>query len=169
MVPSMPTMTATAPETLQPATLEANLDQMYRAALGLTGRRDDAEDLVQETCARVLARPRRVYGDPLPYLLQALRHTHHSRWRSAVRRPVAAAVPEDLELRDPRGTGDPERAFEAREVFARVAALPEAQREVIVAVDLLGLSYAEAAGALDIPIGTVMSRLHRGRSAVAAS
>src|SRR3954449_6172694 len=165
----MPTTTAPEPETLQPSTLEAHLDRLFRAALALTGRRDDAEDLVQDTCARVLARPRRVHGDPLPYLLQALRHTHHSRWRSAACRPVTAAAPEDLELRDPRAMGDPERALETREVFARVAALPAPQREVVVAVDLLGLSYAEAAGALDIPIGTVMSRLHRGRSTVAAS
>jgi RNA polymerase sigma-70 factor (ECF subfamily) len=165
----MPTTTLNEPRTLAASTLEAHLDHLYRAALGLTGRRDDAEDLVQDTCAKVLARPRRIYGDPLPYLLQALRHTHHSRWRSAACRPVTAAAPEDLELRDPRGTGDPQRALETREVFERVAALPEAQREVVVAVDLIGLSYAEAAGALDIPIGTVMSRLHRGRSAVAAS
>jgi RNA polymerase sigma-70 factor (ECF subfamily) len=166
----MPTTTLIEqPSTLRPATLEKHLDHLFRAALGMTGRRDDAEDLVQETCARVLARPRIVNGDPLPYLLQVLRNTHHSRWRYAARRPVAPAAPEDLDLHEARGVGDPHRALETREVFARVAALPEAQREVIVAVDLLGLSYAEAAGSLDIPIGTVMSRLHRGRAAVAAA
>ena len=110
----------------------------------------------------------RPHGDPLPYLLQVLRNTHHSSWRAAARRQIAPTSPEELERIDASGSGDPHRALEAREVFERVAALPEPQREVIVAVDLLGLSYAEAAGSLDIPIGTVMSRLHRGRSAVAA-
>jgi RNA polymerase sigma-70 factor, ECF subfamily len=166
----MPTTTFTSePSTLHPSSLEAHLNQLYRAALAMTGRPHDAEDLVQETCARVLARPRVVTGDPLPYLLQVLRNTHHSRWRTAARRPSTVTAPEDLDLHESRGSGDPHAALEAREVFARVAALPEAQREVIVAVDLLGFSYAEAAGSLDIPIGTVMSRLHRGRAAVAAA
>jgi RNA polymerase sigma-70 factor, ECF subfamily len=166
----MPTMTLTSePTTLRASSLEQHLNHLYRAALGMTGRRDDAEDLVQETCARVLARPRVIQGDPLPYLLQVLRNTHHSRWRTAARRPATATAPEDLDLHESKTARDPHRALEAREVFARIAALPEAQREVIVAVDLLGLSYAEAAGSLDIPIGTVMSRLHRGRAAVAAA
>ena len=117
----------------------------------------------------MLARPRVIHGDPLPYLLQVLRNTHHSSWRAAARRQVARhRRRRSSSASTPRGSGDPHRALEAREVFERVAALPEPQREVIVAVDLLGLSYAEAAGSLDIPIGTVMSRLHRGRSAVAA-
>jgi RNA polymerase sigma-70 factor (ECF subfamily) len=56
----------------------------------------------------------------------------------------------------------------AREVYAAIAALPEAYRDVVASVDVAGLSYAEAAGALDVPIGTVMSRLYRGRARVAA-
>jgi RNA polymerase sigma-70 factor (ECF subfamily) len=55
----------------------------------------------------------------------------------------------------------------AREVFEAIAALPEDQRDVVAAVDVAGLSYQEAAGALEVPIGTVMSRLYRGRNRVA--
>jgi len=54
-------------------------------------------------------------------------------------------------------------------VFAAIAALPDDQRDVIAAVDVAGLSYAEAAESLGVPAGTVMSRLHRGRSRVAAA
>ena len=157
-----------SPEEFEKLALD-QLDTLHRVAGRLTRDAERAGDLVQETCARVLARPRVVHGDPLPYLLQVLRNTHHSRWRTAARRPATVTAPEVLDLHESRTSGDPHRAVEAREVFARVAALPEAQREVIVAVDLLGLSYAEAAGSLDIPIGTVMSRLHRGRAAVAAA
>src|SRR4051794_3758384 len=61
---------------LDPATLGDHIDRLYRAAWALTGTREDAEDLVQETYAKVLARPRRIEGGgELPYLLVALRHT----------------------------------------------------------------------------------------------
>ena len=54
-------------------------------------------------------------------------------------------------------------------MFAAIAALPQDQREVIAAVDVAGLSYVEAAEALGVPTGTVMSRLYRGRNRVAAA
>ena len=73
---------------LDPAALGDHVDRLFRAAWALCGRREDAEDLVQETYARVLARPRRVRdGGELPYLLVALRHTFLSGRRSASRRP----------------------------------------------------------------------------------
>ena len=55
----------------------------------------------------------------------------------------------------------------AREVFGAIAALPDDQRDVLAAVDVAGLSYQEAADALDVPVGTIMSRLYRGRNRVA--
>ena len=61
---------------------------------------------------------------------------------------------------------DPERAFEANQLYARIAELPEHQRDVLVAVDLLGLSYKEAADTLKVPTGTIMSRLYRARQSL---
>ena len=64
---------------------------------------------------------------------------------------------------------DPETATLAREVHRAIADLPGHYRDAVVAVDVLGLAYAEAADALGVPRGTIMSRLYRGRDAVAAA
>jgi RNA polymerase sigma-70 factor (ECF subfamily) len=153
---------------LDPSRLGDHLDRLFRAAWALCGSRHDAEDLVQETYARVLARPRFLRGeDDLGYLLRALRNTFLNQRRAAARRPRAEPLPEGQEFVEQRTTGDPERALEAREVYAAVAALPDDFRDVVVAVDVAGLSYDEAATALGIPQGTVMSRLYRGRQQVA--
>jgi RNA polymerase sigma-70 factor (ECF subfamily) len=58
-------------------------------------------------------------------------------------------------------------ALAAREVFSAIAALPDDQRDALAAVDVAGLSYQEAADALEVPVGTIMSRLYRGRNRVA--
>jgi RNA polymerase sigma-70 factor, ECF subfamily len=159
---------AAAPHVLDADRLGAHLDRLYRAALGMTGSPADAEDLVQDVCVRVLAKPRLVTnGDDLGYLLRVLRNTFISNHRSAARRPAVATAPEDLE-RFETALGDPQRALEARQLYGRIAALPGHQRDVLVAVDLLGLSYKEAAAHLDIPTGTIMSRLFRARQALAA-
>ena len=156
---------------LRPEALGDHLDRLYRAAWALCGSREDAEDLVQETYARVLAKRRVIAtdADALPYLLTVLRNTFVSSWRSASRRPRTAPLEEfDGALAAP-SSASPAAVLAAREVFAAIAALPEEQRDVLAAVDVAGLSYAEAAEALDVPTGTVMSRLYRGRNAVAAA
>ena len=148
---------------LDPARLGDHLDRLYRAAWALCGSRADAEDLVQETYARVLARPRLLRNeDDLGYLLRALRNTFLNAKRSESRRVRADALPENVDLADPQAR-EPQAALEAGELYAAVAALPEEFRDVLVAVDITGLSYKEAAGALRIPEGTVMSRLYRAR------
>ncbi|MGI9538700.1 MAG: RNA polymerase sigma factor [Miltoncostaeaceae bacterium] len=153
---------------LNPATIGDHTDRLFRAAWALCGNREDAEDLVQETYARVLARPRLVRRhDDLGYLLRALRNTFLSDRRTAARRPSAADMGDDWDPPDTRSGRSPEAAIEAREVFAAIATLAVDQREVLVAVDVVGLSYAEAAKALRIKEGTVMSRLYRARAAVA--
>jgi RNA polymerase sigma-70 factor, ECF subfamily len=153
---------------LDPARLGDHLDRLYRAAWALCGSREDAEDIVQETYARVLAKPRFLRGeDDLGYLLRALRNTFANWLRTASRRPRSEPLPEGREFVEQRAGGDPERALEAQEVYEAVAALPEDFRDVVVAVDVAGLSYDEAARALGIPQGTVMSRLYRGRQQVA--
>jgi RNA polymerase sigma-70 factor (ECF subfamily) len=149
---------------LDTARLGDHLDRLYRAAYAFVGTPHEAEDLVQETYARVLARPRRLTpGRELGYLLTALRHTFIDLRRR--RRPeftgldeMVAAVP------DERASARPDHRLAAREVYAAIAELPEPYREAIAAVDLAGLAYREAADYLGVPIGTVMSRLYRGRA-----
>jgi RNA polymerase sigma-70 factor, ECF subfamily len=154
---------------LDPAAAGDHLDRLYRAAWALCGSREDAEDLVQETYARVLARPRLLRErDDLGYLLRTLRNTFLDQMRQRSRRPVAAAVAlDDIELVDPREDLRPEHAIETHELFAAIAALPPDFRDVLVAVDVAGLSYKETAAALRIRTGTVMSRLYRARERVA--
>jgi RNA polymerase sigma-70 factor, ECF subfamily len=159
-----------APEhQLDPQGLGDHLDRLYRAAWAMCGSREDAEDLVQDTFARVLARPRIVRGDDdIGYLLRVLRNTFISKRRTAARRPVPAGVaPEDLELADRRGATQPEAAVGTREVLALISELPEDFRDAITAIDVVGLSYAEAARALNVRAGTVTSRLYRARAQVA--
>jgi RNA polymerase sigma-70 factor, ECF subfamily len=152
---------------LDPARLGDHLDRLYRAAWALSGSREDAEDLVQETYARVLARPRLLRReDDLGYLLRALRNTFLTQKRTESRRLRPAPLPDELDLLADPHAQQPQAAVEAREVYAAVAALPADRRDVLVAVDVTGLSYEEAARALRIPIGTVMSRLYRARQQV---
>src|SRR5207248_11313623 len=88
--------------TLDPEHLGDHLDRLYRAAWGLCGSREDAEDLVQETFARVLRRPRILRSeDDLGYLLRVLRNTFLSQRRTAARRPHATSCLEDAEFEDP--------------------------------------------------------------------
>ena len=150
--------TTTLERVLDPRTLGDHFDRLFRAAWALCGSREDAEDLVQDTYARVLARPR------------VVRNTFISKRRAAVRRPQGAGVePEAIDLPDPRTGAQPPAAAEAREVFAEIAALPANYRDALVAIDVAGLSYKEAAKALRVREGTITSRLFRARSQVAKS
>ena len=152
---------------LDPARLGDHLDRLYRAAWAFAGSREDAEDLVQETYSRVLARPRLLrHEDDLGYLLRALRNTFLNQKRRESRRLRAVPLPDELDLIPDTQARQPEAAFEAAEVYAAIAALPEDFRDVLVAVDVTGLSYAEAARALGLREGTVMSRLYRARQQV---
>jgi RNA polymerase sigma-70 factor, ECF subfamily len=154
--------------TLDPQSLTQHVDRLYRAAWALCGSREDAEDLVQETFARVLARPRVLSGDDeLYYLMRVLRNTFLTSRRTASRRPVTVATLEDVSAPDPRRLGQPEQALEMREVYATIAALPEDRRLALVAVDVLGLSYKEAARALRVREATITTRLFRARQQVA--
>jgi RNA polymerase sigma-70 factor (ECF subfamily) len=156
------------PRTLDPAALGDHLDRLFRAAWALTGRREDAEDLVQDTYARVLARPRLLRrDDDLAYLLRVLRNTHVSRLRAAAARPRTAQWAQVLDPPDPRSEWHPESRLEVAELFAVIAALPEDFRDALVAIDVAGLSYGEAARALEVPEATITTRLHRARRRVA--
>lgn len=158
-----------SPRRLEPDSLGDHVDRLFRAAWALCGDRHDAEDLVQETYARVLGRPRLLRNDDdLGYLLRVLRNTHVSRLRQSGRRVVS--VPLEDEAAGPADPADlrvPEFAFEVGELFAAIAALPPDACEAIVAVDVAGLSYREAAGALQVKEATLTTRLHRARRRVA--
>jgi RNA polymerase sigma-70 factor (ECF subfamily) len=154
--------------TLDPQTLGDHLDRLYRAAWALCGSREDAEDLVQDTYERVLRRPRLVRReDDLGYLYRTLRNTYFNTRRTASRRPSVAAQLEDVQAASSRADLQPERAAETNQVIAAVSALPPPMREVVVAVDVLGLSYAEAGKALGVHANTIPSRLARARLKVA--
>ncbi len=154
---------------LDPTSLGDHLDALYRAAWALCGSREDAEDLVQETFTRVLARPRNVKaGGDRAYLMSALRNTFYSRLRSNSRRPRATQTLDDVAAVEPRATLQPERAAEVSEIFAAIDRLPDDFRLALVAVDVLGMSYREAAHALNVREATLTTRLHRARKQVAA-
>jgi RNA polymerase sigma-70 factor, ECF subfamily len=167
---ALPRPTAAAPATrqLDPNDLGDQLDRLYRAAWGLCGSREDAEDLVQETYARVLQRPRLLRSeDDLGYLLRVLRNTHFSRLRAAGRRLRPDPLPDELDRIEDRSATAPEAALDATELYALIATLPDVFREALVAVDLVGLSYREAARALRVPEGTITTRLYRARQRLA--
>lgn len=153
---------------LDPQSLSQHIDRLYRAAWGLCGSREDAEDLVQETFARVLSRPRVLHGDDeLYYLMRVLRNTFLTSRRTASRRPVTVATLEDVVSADPKPMGRPEEALEVQELYETIAGLPQDFREALVAVDVLGLSYREAARALGVREATITTRLFRARKQVA--
>jgi len=153
---------------LDPQSLGDHIDRLYRAARALCGSREEAEDLVQETFARVLRRPRTLSADnDIAYLLRALRNTFLSTRRAASRRPRTEPLPDQLEfVEDPRAAR-PEARAEAAQVYDAISVLPDDFRDALVAIDVVGLSYREAARALGVRTATITTRLHRARQRVA--
>jgi RNA polymerase sigma-70 factor, ECF subfamily len=152
---------------LDPDRAAAHLPRLYRAARAWTRSREEAEDVVQETYARVLSRPRFLRGqDELGYLLRAMRNTLVSQRRAASRRPETVELIEDAAASG-GSFDDPAESASSRELYDAIRELPDEFRDVLVAVDIAGLSYVEAAQALEVPEGTVTSRLFRARDRVA--
>jgi RNA polymerase sigma-70 factor (ECF subfamily) len=150
---------------LDPQALGDHIDRLYRAAKALCGSREEAEDLVQETFARVLRRPRTLNGDnDIAYLLRALRNTFLSTRRTAARRPRTCR--DQLDFIEDRRALKPEASLEAAGVYAAISALPDDFRDALVAVDVAGLSYREAAEALGVREATITTRLYRARRRV---
>jgi RNA polymerase sigma-70 factor, ECF subfamily len=142
--------------------------RLFQAAYVLCGSREDAEDLVQETYARVLRRPRRLRqsGGELAYLIRVLRNVWYDTLKS---RATRQEIPMELEHAEfaTDSRADPDVLLDARGAYAAIADLSAPLREAIVAVDIVGLSYKEAAHALRIREGTIMSRLYQARRKVA--
>ncbi len=153
---------------LDPDSLGDHIDRLYRAAWSLCGSREEADDLVQETFARVLRKPRYLRGeDDLGYLLRVLRNTFVSGRRAAARRPLTDPLPDDLTAIEDRFAPSPEAHLETAALYAAIASLPPQFRDAIIAVDVAGLSYREAARALHIREATLTTRVYRARLRVA--
>jgi RNA polymerase sigma-70 factor, ECF subfamily len=155
---------------LDPKRLGDHIDRLYRAAWGLCSSREEAEDLVQETFARILRRPRMLRSDDdISYLLRALRNTFFSARRAAGRRVTATPVGDDLELIADTATVEIDARIDSERLYAEIAELPPDFRDVLVAIDLVGLSYREAARSLRVREATVTTRLHRARRRLAVA
>lgn len=122
---------------------------------------------MQETFARVLARPRALRrGSELAYLMRTLRNTWIDSLRARAARPAATRTLDDVEFVAGR-SADPELALQARTAYAAIGELSPPLREAIVAVDVVGLSYKEAARSLGARETTIATRLFRARDYVA--
>jgi len=148
--------------------LEPCLARLWRYALVLSRANDAADDLVQATCLRAIER-----AD------QFVPGTRLDRWLFTILRSIWLNEIRSRKIREGGGFVDAEEALSVdgarqieanifvTEVLQAISRLPEAQRETVLLVYGEGYSYAEAAGALGIPIGTVMSRLASARAALA--
>jgi RNA polymerase sigma-70 factor (ECF subfamily) len=155
---------------LDPQALGDHIDRLYRAAWGLCGSREEAEDLVQETFARVLRKPRMLRSeDDIGYLLRVLRNTFFSQRRTAARRPRTTPLPDDLDIVEDRSAVQPESRIASAELYGAISELPDDFRDALVAIDLVGLSYREAARALSVREATITTRLHRARQRLAGA
>ena len=141
--------------------------RLLRLAWSWCHDRDLAEDLVQEACARALERAGQL-RDPdrlLPWMTRILANAHRD-WLRARREQV------DLDSAESREALVDEHPHEREEAVARVhramAELSDEHRKVVTLVDLMGFTYAEVAEALEVPVGTVMSRLGRARDRLRA-
>jgi RNA polymerase sigma-70 factor (ECF subfamily) len=162
---------ATAPAWTPPswdAVVREHADRVYRLAYRLSGNRADAEDLTQETFVRVF----RSLAEYSPGTFEGWLHRITTNlFLDMVRRRQRIrfdALPEDAGDRLPTGEAGPERAYDENnldpEIQRALDALPPDFRAAVVLCDLEGLSYEEIAATLGVKLGTVRSRIHRGRS-----
>jgi RNA polymerase sigma-70 factor (ECF subfamily) len=150
-------------------------DQVYRVARRMVGTREEAEELVQDTYARAFRSWRSFTPgtNMRAWLLRILTNLNTDRGRKIQRTPDLQPLEEsDYYLANKLAAAEGEQVLDQERVVERLsqggvvdalAALPHDFRDVVVLVDLGEFSYADAAQILDVPIGTVMSRLHRGR------
>jgi RNA polymerase sigma-70 factor (ECF subfamily) len=152
--------------------LVALLPRLRRFGASLTGSLDAADDLVQAACERALrAADRFVPGTRLDsWMFRIMQNLWIDQRRAARRAGPTSQEPEALEtIIGADGRGITEASLTLERVLTAMQDLPEDQRAVLAAVCVEGLSYAEAAAMLGVPVGTVMSRLHRGRRGLAVA
>lgn len=147
--------------------LQTHVKSLHRFATGLAGNPTDAEDMVQECLRRILDRMDRgaEIENLRAYLFQTLRNVHVDLCRKRSGR--GDEVPAESEMIEavsvPPNQEDRLRCGDIADALDRI---PTDQREIVLLVCLEGLSYEEVAEILEIPVGTVRSRLHRGRAAL---
>lgn len=143
------------------ARLETHIPALRRYAWALARNGDDADDLVQDCLERAISRSEsyRSEGDLRAWLFSILHNVFISDRRRAARRPTVNLD----EAPDPVVDGDQERSGVMRDLLKALDTVPDEQRSVLLLVGVEDLSYEEAARVLGIPVGTVMSRLSRGR------
>jgi RNA polymerase sigma-70 factor, ECF subfamily len=152
-----------------PAELEAHIPRLRRYARALTGSREAADDLTQDTLERAWAKRalwRAGVGDPSGGLRAWLFAVMHNVFVNTVRRTRSTESLDAADDTAPEVTAtgtSAETDAAVSDIRRALMKLPDDQREVILLVGLEQLSYAEAAFAIEVPIGTVMSRLSRGR------
>ncbi len=111
---------------LDPNSLGDHLDRLYRAAWALCGSREDAEDLVQDTFAKILTRPRFLRGeDDLWYLMRTLKNVFLSQRRTLARRSPPVPLDEDVDPVEAPASARPDEAAQNREVYTAIADLPD--------------------------------------------
>jgi RNA polymerase sigma-70 factor (ECF subfamily) len=140
---------------------------LYTVAYRLTGNHDDAQDLVQEVLLKVRRgletyRPGSLEG----WLSRITTNTFLDETRRRRRRPLESLPEEPDRVVPPSPGADVAMAAEALpdDVQEALRGLPEDYRAAVVMCDVVGLSYQEISDALDVPVGTVRSRIHRGRA-----
>ncbi|MEZ5754524.1 MAG: RNA polymerase sigma factor [Paracoccaceae bacterium] len=148
--------------------LVALVPRLRRFAYGLTGNRQDGDDLVQAACEKALRNAAQFQpGTRMDSWMYRIIQTLWIDDRRRHMRHGPAIDPADVELSDEgKAANLPEDRMMLARTRAAMAALPEPQRAVLALVAIEGLSYREAAETLDIPVGTVMSRLSRAREAL---
>jgi RNA polymerase sigma-70 factor (ECF subfamily) len=146
--------------------IERHIADLRRYACALLGSAADADELVQETLVRALARQHfwtRI-RDMRAYLFAILHNVHIDRLTRGHGRAAEVTLDEHQDgLTEPAGQL---LSLELRDVVRAVARLPFEQRAVLLLIALEGMSYQTAADVLDVPVGTVMSRLSRARAAL---
>lgn len=149
--------------------LIALLPRLRRFARSLTRSVVEADDLVQEACLRALSRSDQ--WDPSQPLDRWMFRITRNLWISEIRKRTVrigqGQVPAD-ETHELVSNESGEASVMAGELQSQIAALPEELSAILLTVSVEGYSYAEAAALFDIPIGTVMSRIHRARKTLAA-
>lgn len=148
--------------------LIALLPRLRRFALAMTKSAADADDLVQDACMRALSRQSQ--WDPAQPLDRWVFRILRNLWIDELRKRQVRLGQGHLPAEDATELVSPETGetqFAAQELHQQITALPEELSLVVLTVSVEGYSYAEAAKLLDIPVGTVMSRLHRARKQLA--